>query len=189
MNNTIEAKFTNEMLEILKMMKGKTLKAFQGDFANGMNRVYGFFRIILGQFAVDVDCSEHPVTLVGYDNEESVEDFAYFGCYKKNLKDSFEPFYIPHTVSFLLNEVVSEIMIVRDDIQVSNGAHIVLDQAFVIKTNENTYTISRKEWFVEQMNIDVSDSIKVARTVKDVKNEWSSEGKYRVDVERQYIFL
>ena len=49
--------------------------------------------------------------------------------------------------------------------------------------------IEYQEWFVEQMNIDVSDSIKVARTVKDVKNEWSSEGKYRVDVERQYIFL
>jgi len=44
-------------------------------------------------------------------------------------------------------------------------------------------------WFSEELDITVSDKIEGFQTVKAVKDFWGEDGKYKVDVNRQFIFL
>ena len=87
------------------------------------------------------------------------------------------------------NEVVSDVLVVRDDINISSGEHIIMDQALIIKTREKAYAFARKDWFIENISITTLDSIKGFRTVKQVKTEWEDEGRLKVDVKREIMFL
>ena len=64
-----------------------------------------------------------------------------------------------------------------------------MDQALIIKTGEKAYTFSRKDWFIENISITTSDSLKGFRTVKQVKTEWEDEGLFKVEVKREIMFL
>jgi len=189
MTTEIYAVFSDEMLKILSSMKGKTLKAIQGVFHHGLSTTNGNIRLVLGQYAVDVECLYHDEQMIDYDGNIFVDEFAYFSCEKKSTKDEFKPFVLSAPLTFCINEVISEVILVRDEISISNGEHLFIDQAFVIKTSEKAYTFSRDDWFLVSIDLSISDKIEGFKTLKNVRDFWSDNGRYSVDVNRQFIFL
>ena len=189
MGTEINAVFTDEMLKILSSMKGKTLKAIVGVFDFGLTDVHGNFRLALGQFAVDIECKSFAAELLDLNGRIFTEDFPCFCCQKKDLKDRFEPYVVSKPVSFIINEVITEVLLIRDEIKASNGEHVYMDQALVVKTAEKAYTFSRCEWFLSDIEINVSDKIEGYMPVKNVKELWNGEGRYSVDVNREFLFL
>jgi hypothetical protein len=185
----IKACFSSDMETVLSSMKGKTLKSIQGTFWKDMKSVFGNFRFELGQYAVDIECDLHPVYFTCFDGSKSLDDYAYFSCYKRTLKEQFKPFLVEEPVSFLINEKISEVLIVRDEIKTEYGEHILHDQSLIIKTSDKAYSFSTSVWFSEELDITVSDKIEGFQTVKAVKDFWGEDGKYKVDVNRQFIFL
>lgn len=186
---TTSAIFTGEMLEILASMKHKTLKSFEGDFSSKFDSVYGIFRINFNGFVIDVSCFTQPKARLNYDGSFALEDFAVFSCVKKKSSEKIDAYFSNPPLCFVKNEIVSDVLIVRDDINISSGEHIIMDQALIIKTREKAYTFSRKDWFIENISITTSDSIKGFRTVKQVKTEWEDEGRFKVDIKREIMFL
>ena len=77
----------------------------------------------------------------------------------------------------------------RDEIKTEYGEHILHDQSLIIKTSDKAYSFSTSVWFSEELDITVSDKIEGFQTVKAVKDFWGEDGKYKVDVNRQFIFL
>lgn len=189
METEINAVFTEDMLKTLSSMKGKTLKAIVGVFHFGLTNVHGNFRLVLGQFAVDIECKSFIAELLDLDGKIFTEDFPRFCCQKKDLKDKFEPYVVSKPISFMINEVITEVLLIRDEIRASNGEHVHLDQALVVKTTEKAYTFSRCEWFFSDIDISVSDKIEGFMPVKKVKELWEGEGRYSVDVDRKFLFL
>jgi hypothetical protein len=186
---TTYAIFTDEMLNILASMKHKTLKSFEGDFSSKFDYVDGIFRINFNGFVFDVSCFTQPKLRLNYDGSSSLEDFAVFSCVKKKPSEKIDAYFSNPPLCFVKNEVVSEVLVVRDDINISSGEHIVMDQALIIKTREKAYTFTRKDWFIENISITTSDSLKGYRTVKQVKTEWEDEGLFKVEVKREIVFL
>lgn len=189
MKYEINAQFNDEMKDILSSMKGKTLKAITGVFDNGFKQVFGNIRLVLGQYVVDIENNLYPVVLPSMQGGDFNAEYAKFTCTKKNQKDLFKPYVVSKPLSFMFNEQIDDIMIIRDEITVSSGEHHFIDQALVIKTNVNAITISKPCWCMEHMNICISDKIEGVISIKDVKEDWSGEGQYSVDVDRQYTFL
>lgn len=189
MTTEVHAVFTDEMLKILSSMKGKTLKAIEGVFHYGLTSTHGNVRLVLGQFAVDIECENRIAELLDLEGKIFKEEFPRFSCRKKDLKDKFMPFVASEPVSFMINEVVSEVLLLRDEIKAGNGEHIYIDQALVVKTAEKAYTFSRCEWFLSDIDINVSDKIEGYISVKKVKEAWNGEGRYSVDVNRKFLFL
>lgn len=189
MKISVNAGFTDDMLKILSSMKGKTLKSISGVFFRSLDESFDDMRLTLGQFAIDVSCKSHVEPLISYENKIIYEDVSYFSCFKKKLTDVYAPSINNKAVSFIINELVSEVVLVRDDINVNNGEHYLIDRAFIIKTTDKAYTFSRKEIIDESIYYSSSDKIEGFQTVKDVKNSWDGEGRYSVDVNRQFLFL
>lgn len=189
MKISVNAGFTDDMLKILSSMKGKTLKSISGVFFRSLDESFDDMRLTLGQFAIDVSCKSHVEPLISYENKIIYEDVSYFSCFKKKLTDVYAPSINNKAVSFIINGLVSEVVLVRDDINVSNGEHYLIDRAFIIKTTDKAYTFSRKEIIDESIYYSSSDKIEGFQTVKDVKNSWDGEGRYSVDVNRQFLFL
>ena len=189
MKTNVAAVFTDDMIKTLSTMKGKTLKAIQGVFDYGLSTTDGNLRLVLGQYALDIECYYHNADFLNQDGDVYVDEFAYFTCGRKKLSETFKPFVNKTPISFMINETISEVVLIRDDISVSNGEHVIMDQALVIKTTEKAYTISRQEWFLVSIDITVSDKIEGFPKIKDVKESWNGEGRYSVDVNREFLFL
>lgn len=188
-NVNVNAGFTEDMLKTLSSIKGKTLKAISGVSFHSLSEFYSDMRLTLGQFAIDVSCKSHVEPLISYDNKIINEEVSYFSCMKKKLTDVYAPSVHQKTVSFLINEPISEVVLVRDDVSVSNGEHYIIDRAFTIKTTDKAYTFSRREIIDESIYFTSSNKIEGIQSVKEVKNSWDGEGRYSVDVNRQFIFL
>lgn len=189
MNINVNAGFTDDMLKTLSSMKGKTLKSISGVFFRSLDESFDDMRLTLGQFAIDVSCKSHSEPLISYDNKIIYEDVSYFSCFKKKLTNVYTPSINNKAVSFIINEPVSEVVLVRDDINVSNGEHYLVDRAFTIKTTDKAYTFSIKEIIDERIYFTSSDKIEGFQSVKEVKDFWNGEGRYVVDVNRQFVFL
>lgn len=189
MKTNVKAGFTDEMLIILSSMKGKTLKSIQGVFIYDKTSTHGNLRLALGQFAVDIECGFHVEPLINFDDEFFYDEVSYFSCEKKKLTDEFVPYIDDKTISFVVNEYISEIVLIRDEITVSNGEHYIIDQALSIKTANKAYTFSRREIIDESIYINESDKIEGFQSIKEVKDAWDGEGRYSVDVNRQFVFL
>ena len=189
MNISVNAGFTEDMLKTLSLMKGKTLKSICGVFFHSLYESFDDVRLVLGQFAIDVSCNSHVEPLISYDNKIIYEDVSYFSCAKKRLSEKYVTSANDKPVSFIVNEHVSEVVLVRDDINVSNGEHYLVDRAFTIKTSEKAYTLFRKEIIDERIYISISDKIEGFQSIKEVKDSWDGEGRYSVDIDRNFLFL
>ena len=189
MKISVHAGFTDDMLKTLLLMKGKTLKAIKGVFFHSLSASFDDMRLVLGQFAIDVSCRSHVEPLISLDNRIIYEEVSYFSCAKKKLTDEYIPSAYDKIVSFIINEPISEVVLIRDDINVSNGEHYLIDRAFTIKTSEKAYTFSRKEIIDERIYITISDKIEGLQSVKEVEDSWNYEDRYSVDVDRKFLFL
>ena len=109
----VNAIFSDEMIEILMSMKGKTFKTYEYDSKDKWGHPYGCVRLNLGKYAIDLTNLVQPIDFFG-----ETEDIPVFKCEKKNLKDPFR--WNTKTVCNMVDELIKEVSIVTDEVYVKD---------------------------------------------------------------------
>lgn len=186
----IELVIEKEMIEQLASMKGKTLKSYDHYPWPKEGSNLGFMRLNFSNFVIDFEIDYKAYTCTGFSGKPYSDEATVITCAKKNAKDQYT---IPkgwNMRRYLVGEVVSEVMIVRDTIELTNGDTYVYDNAVVIKTKESTYTISKGCEVDPSLYVRNSDKIDVPYSVKTEKSNFSdAEHKIRANIQRDFIFL
>ena len=139
----VEAKFSSEMIEIIKSMVGNVFRSYEcGNMVP--NEAYGNQQINLDKFLVEFlnEVKELPF----YD---STEDISQFTCKKKSLSESFRPYCEESNEKHLINENVLSVYIIDDSISINDGEYnIDFDMAIIIETDKHKHIFSRG-WFFQ----------------------------------------
>lgn len=181
----VEAKFTSEMLEVLKDLKGKTFKSYECNKI-GDNCCNQYCRINLGTYSIE---------LTNYESElpffDSTEDIPVFECLKvdkdsaPNISDKCDR---PHV--YMVDEVIKNVSIINDVINVNDGEYIIsIDQALVLETRNNIRSFYKDWMFSENINFYTDRKESHAYEIDKVKYDWSDRNKDKVTINRTQIVL
>lgn len=186
----IDLTIKKEMLAILSSMKGKTLKSIEGRYDFDTKTFMELVRFILGRFVVEFVSDYVPVKW-HWNNTQLFQDEA--TCFSVQRKMLTEKRVYPKgntVVQFMKNEIVSEILVVRDSITNNNDDEILVDSGIAIKTNEKVYTFSRCDISGFWIHMNESDKIDMFYSVKAAKEDCSdSENGLTAKIKREYFFL
>lgn len=183
-----KACFTEEMKNMLASMKGKTIKSFEGMYYQEHNYFEEHVKINLGTFSVNLYTNEN--ISASFTNGKGIrytEEISSFAC-SKGLKK--EPFIAPqgwNVNQYLVNEKVSEVLLITDTAKTNQSEEYVIDSGIVIKTDYNTYILSKGFWTVP-IYFNKQEEIETPFTIQNLKEELSDEG-VSVSVSRQIRFL
>ncbi|MBQ9067472.1 MAG: hypothetical protein IJ131_00200 [Eggerthellaceae bacterium] len=147
-----KAGFTDEMLELLRSMKGKVFKSYECTSKQPGKYADGNLRINLSRFAIDVSCDLYPL-----DGEPAgFDEMTWLSCEYADLKSDFRPRVATEPRQYLVNEVVTSIEIVRDYADHDKGAFVFeMDVALIINTKHHAYSFARGIWFSDSISIEV----------------------------------
>ena len=182
MNN---ATFSEDMLEVLAEMKGKTFKSYECG-KMGTSMTYGKCRLNLGTFSIDLYNYIHPMPFFG-----KIEDIPYFSCERMEKDSEYvacEQDYIPHV--YMIDEKIQSVEIVNDEINVNDGEYeITIDQALIIRTRDNVYSFYKDWMYSEVINIAVDRNHETVYDVEKVEYDWSDRGVDPTTVKRMVKVL
>ena len=174
----VKAKFTNQMIDIIKSMIGNTFCSYEcGEKRSG--EVYGNCRINLEGFAVEIlnEVKEMPFF-------DSTEDVSSFSC-KKSLNEEFKPYCIEPVQKYIVNEKVLSVSIVEDFVSVNDGEYdIAFDMALIVETDKHKHIFSRDWYFGETISISKDKNFDDIYPVKKVIDDWEYDGDNKVNVKR-----
>lgn len=180
----IKAKFSNEMLKIMKSMVGKVFCSYEcGNMVP--NQAYGNLQINLDDFAIEIlnEVKEFPFF-------DSTEDISHFSCRRKLLNESFKPYCVEPSEEHWINETILSVHIIEDNIYINNGEYVIsFDMAIIIETSKHKYMFSRGWFFSETIDISVDEDIDDVYPQSRVVEDWSDEGENIVKVIRTSIKL
>ena len=165
----IDLRFTEEMINELKALKGKTLKSYDHYPWPKEGSNLGFMRLNFAKFAIDLESDFVPITVTGYNGEPFADESTCYMCKRVKVGESHV---IPKTWKmrrYLVGETVSEVMVVRDTVTESNGDVFLLDEAIVLKTEESTITISKGCDVDSSLFIRKSNRIYFQRRISKIK--------------------
>lgn len=186
----IDLRFTEEMINELKALKGKTLKSYDHYPWPKEGSNLGFMRLNFAKFAIDLESDFVPITVTGYNGEPFADESTCYMCKRVKVGESHV---IPKTWKmrrYLVGETVSEVMVVRDTVTESNGDVFLLDEAIVLKTEESTITISKGCEVDTSLYIRIGDKIDVTYPLSSVRSNYSEkESGLKAKVSRDFIFL
>ncbi len=173
-----KAKFTNEMIEIIKTIKGKTFCSY--DCAKFLDEAYGNIRINLNDFSIEF-LNETKETHFW----DSFEDISCFSCKKVDINSTFKPYCDEDFQNYSINEKIQQIQIISDTISINNKEYeISFDMAVIINTEKHNYIFSRGWFFGEVISINVDKNYDEIYPVKQVIDDWDDDGKNNVAVSR-----
>ena len=183
----VDLTISEEMIEILASMKGKTLKSIEGDYSFKWKEFFQPVRLNLGQYAVEIYIDYVEVKWF-WGEDELVDDEDNCFVIKKtdlsghNYPEGWE------IVQFLKDEKISEVILVRDSIKTNKDDEIISDTGIVIKTNEKVYSFSRS---CLEICLNESNKIDMPLSVENVKGQYTDEesGVEPIEVKREFIFL
>ncbi len=183
----VDLTISEEMIEILASMKGKTLKSIEGDYAFKWKEFFQPVRLNLGQYAVEIYIDYVEVKWF-WGEDELVDDEDNCFVIKKtdlsghNYPEGWE------VVQFLKDEKISEVILVRDSIKTNKDDEIISDTGIVIKTSEKVYSFSRS---CLEICLNESNKIDMPLSVENVKRQYTDEesGVEPIEVKRDFIFL
>ena len=167
---------TAQELNILKSLIGKKLLCFKSQQKDSWNRIFGNILLVIEDCEVEL---RNELTEIKYfgDSEEVSKFYV-------NQITNDKPFQLMVEDSIAetpVNEVIEDIIIVKDEINVNDSSgkslyEITMDDAVIIKTNNSVYAISR-EWSLEEelIFIKTSDYKKDIYSVEQIISEWSDE--------------
>lgn len=183
----VQAVFTKEMKDILETMKGKTFCSYECHKTDA-TRIYGKCRLNMGTFAIDLYNYTQGLPFPGYFEEE---DIAVFTCESVDKNSIFTPCEIGASSHiYLVGEKIKSVEVVNDTICIDDGEYeITMDQALIIKTNENVYSFYKDWMFSEIINVQADRNNPVIYDVENVKADWDDDGQSKVDIIRTTTFL
>ncbi len=182
---------TSQELDILKSLIGKKLLCFKSQQKDSWNRIFGNILLVTEDFEIEL---RNELTEIEYFGDS--EEVSKFYVNKITKKKPFQLMVEDSIAETSVNEVVEDIIIVKDEINVKDSSgnsiyEITMDDAVIIKTDNSVYAISR-EWSLEEelIFIKTSDYKKDIYSVEQIVSEWSDEDENTVATcNRKEIFL
>ena len=175
-----DARFSDEMVDLLRSLKGKTFKSYECVKVRD-NAAYGKCRLNMGTFSLNLYNYTHVMPFFG-----AYEDIPVFEC---EIVDKDSDFgsdgsdEVAHV--YMIDEIVKEVEIINDDINVNDDEYrISIDQALVLRTKYNVYTFYKDWMYSELINFGVDRNEPVLYEKEKVEYEWSDAGKDKIAVKR-----
>lgn len=182
---------TSQELNTLKSLIGKKLLCFKSQQKDSWNRIFGNILLVTKDSEIEL---RNELTEIEYFGD--CEEVSKFYVNKITKEKPFQLMVEDSIAETSVNEVVKDIIIVKDEINVKDSSgnsiyEITMDDAVIIKTDNSAYAISR-EWSLEEELIFVktADYKKDIYSVEQIVSEWSDEDEYTVATcNRKEIFL
>jgi len=182
----VKAKFSNEMIKYIEQLKNSNfIKYFIDNQTNGAS-AYCKLGIESNNICLDIFNEETSVEWFINDDGVNKEDISVFSCKIREDNENFKPYIEESEIeSVIVNEKINNVKIVSDIINVNNGEYVIdYDMAIIIETEQHNYVFSRGWFFSEEIYINVDKDINDIYSVKEVKESWSNDGEFNVEVKR-----
>ncbi len=178
----IKFKFNSDILNAFKNLIDKKFISYEyGSGEEEFNRAYGNIRLNFEDYNLDICNIEKTVNIFGED-----DDISFFECSVSN--QDFKPYIDEDITKTTVNETITEISIVEDEIIINKDEnHIFFDQAIIIKTKNNIYMFSRDWQYSELITISNNDNYDTIYPIKKAKADWNNFGEYDIIVNRRTI--
>lgn len=174
----IEAKFSSDMLSILKGVVGQKFLKYECAKDDVSGSTYGNIRLCFSDDIIDLSNEERFCP-------ELNEDVACFSCILVSDDSPFEPAVVADTETTLIDSIVLGVEIIEDKVAINNGETVIaFDSALVLKTDASNYMFARMEWFSEVILIAHNESYDTLFPVKKVMESWENDGENQVSVKR-----
>lgn len=176
----IDLKFTNDMLSLLKTLKGQCFLSCEKEKSIiDDDSVYGNIRLNFENTSIDL-VNEQEL-FEGFE-----EELACFSCIKVNSNQKFLPNAVGKTEVIAKKGVVEKIEIATDTIDLNHGETIIeSDSAIIFYTDCSCYTFARTVWFSEVISILSDKSYDSICPISKVIESWSNDGENEVTVKRK----
>ena len=172
---------TSQELNTLKSLIGKKLLCFKSQQKDSWNRIFGNILLVTEDSEIEL---RNELTEIEYFGDS--EEVSKFYVNKITKEKPFQLMVEDSIAETSVNEVVEDIIIVKDEINVKDSSgntiyEITMDDAVIIKTDNSVYAISR-EWSLEEELIFVktADYKKDIYSVEQIVSEWSDEDENTV---------
>lgn len=172
----IKSTLTDDELKLLSSMIGKNFISVIRTEKDSYNRVFGNIAINVDGIFYEI---KNELTVIDYFGDK--EDVSRFYVRTLENKECFEPMIVLPIGEISINEIITDISIIQDQIIVektSGGSiyEITMDDAIILKTEKSVYAISR-EWSLEEEMIIVktTDYMRDIYSVEQIISEWSDE--------------
>lgn len=176
----IRATMNDEMRSILKGIIGTQLISYETEKDPSFSRVYGNLRINTSAGSIEIANEEQDFPFF-----DETEDMTCFSCVKANPNIPFEPAVVTDTQVIDVNNTITSVDIISDTIDVNHGEYqITFDAAIVVHMGDEVLMLARDTWFSELITIVDKDDYDQIFSIDDVKEAWSNDGDYDVDVQR-----
>ena len=179
----IEARFTNEMKDILKKLIGteficySSSAMYEGETVND-----GIVYIHASNLSIKISNAEKQIAWFQNNNVGTVEDIFSFHCEEAFEKTNQEVVFV--------REKIEKIELITDFLKIpEKNYEIALDMALIIVTEAHRYVISRGWHFGEYLDINVDKNYDDIYPVKQVVEEWNNFGEWEVIIERKTVGL
>ena len=176
----INLKFTNDMLTLLKTLKGQCFLSYEKEknIIND-NSTYGNIRINFEKISIDL-VNEQELY------EEFEEELACFSCIKVDANQKFIPIAVGETEIIQEKGTVNKIEIVTDTINLNHSEVLIeSDSAISFYTDYGCYTFARTIWFSEVISILFNKSFDSICPISNVVEAWINDGENDVTVNRK----
>ncbi len=188
----IDHRLTQADISQLKSLIGTKLICFKSEEKDSWNRIFGNIAIVTDKRVIEIRNELTPTEYIG----GNIEDVSRFFVKPIDDEHPFALMIISDVVETSVNETITDIGIVTDDISVKdlNGNiiyKISTAESIIIKTDSSSYVISR-DWHLEEVMyfIKTSDIQRDMRSVADIISDWSDEDENTVATcNRKEIFL
>ena len=142
----IKAKFTSQMIETLKQLKGKNFISYSASKEASVTRIFnGIVCINTDGFSVKL---VNATTVIPWLTSNETEDIFSFTCQetKEDIKGKIFP----------IGEKIESVEVITDYVKIpSNDYEITLDMAVILSTPSHKYTFSRSYFFIEMLHVDI----------------------------------
>lgn len=176
----IELKFTNDMLSLLKTLKGQCFLSCEKEKSIiNDDSAYGNIRLNFENISIDL-VNEQELF------EEFEEELPCFSCVKVDTNQKFVPNAVCETEIIPKKGIVKKIETVTDTINLNHGETIIeSDSAISFFTDSGCYTFARTVWFSEVISVLFDKSYDSACPTSAVIEAWSNDGENEVTVDRK----
>ncbi len=174
----IEARFTSEMKDVLKGLKGFELVGYSATELYMGETVYdGKIYLHVGDSTIKISNEEKQIPWFKNKDLSDRENIFCFHCEKFGCIQKMD--------TVLVQEKIENIELITDYIKIPQEEYeIALDMALIIETNKHRYMFSRGWYFDESLEISVDKNYDDIYPIKQAVEEWNNFGEWEVDIKR-----
>lgn len=186
----IVARFTEQMTDSLKKLKGEKFVSYFIDDDNLLDRSYCVLRIKTGHFCLDIMNEEQEFPFLNSPAGDA-EELSCFSCLETSTDTPFHPYVVGIGYKEIaVDENVCKVSLISDQISIQQENYeIILDMALIIQTDKHKYIFARKWYFDEQIYVYIDEDYDKIYSVDEVRKSWSNDGEFFVEVKRMITEL